>query len=224
MAVRAGAEAYGRAVTTAEPPDARERLRRRALRLEWATVAWNVGEFGVTLALGLAARSLALVAFGLESCVEVFASLVVVWHLRGRGSDRRTRRAMGFVAVAFFGLAAVLVAGAVRSLVVGTRPDDAPLGVAYLAVAVVAMLLLARAKGRVGRALANHPLEHEARITYLDAGLAGGILTALILDASLGWWWTDPLATLAVAALAVPEGLDAWRDHRSGRPGSDRPT
>lgn len=218
MTVRPGAEAYGRAVTTAEPPDAGGRLRRRARRLEWITVGWNVGEFGVTLALGLAARSLALMAYGLESCVEVFASLVVVWHLRGQGSDGRTRRAMGFVAAAFFGLATLLVAGAVHGLVVGTRPDDSPLGVAYLATAAVAMLLLAGAKGRIGRSLGNHPLEHEARITYLDAALAAGILIALVLDARLGWWWTDPLATLAVAAAAVPEGVDAWRDHRNGGP------
>ena len=205
-------------MTTAEPPDDRGRLLRRARRLEWATVGWNVGEFGVTLTLGLAARSLALVAYGLESCVEVFASLVVVWHLRGEGSDRRTRRAMGAVAVAFFVLAALLVIGAVRSLVVGARPESSPLGVVYLAAAVVAMVLLAAAKGRVGRSLANHPLEHEARITYLDAALAGGILVALVLDATLGWWWTDPLATLAVAAASVPEGVDAWRDHRNGGP------
>lgn len=212
-------------MTTAEPPDGRGRLRRRARRLEWVTVGWNVGEFGITLALGLAARSLALVAYGLESCVEVFASVVVVWHLRDQGSALRSRRAMGLVAVAFFGLAALLAAGAVRSLVLGTRPDDSPLGVAYLATAVVAMVLLARAKGRVGRDLADHPLEHEARITYLDAALAGGILLALVLDARLGWWWTDPLAALAVAALAVPEGVDAWRDHRpTGRSGNERAT
>jgi len=205
-------------VTPAERPADRERMARRARRLEWITVGWNVGEFGVTLALGLAARSLALVAYGLESCVEVFASLVVVWHLRGAGSDPRTRRAMGLVAVAFFALAGVLAVGAVRSLVVGTRPDDSPLGVAYLALAVVVMLVLAVQKQRLGRALPNHPLEHEARITFLDAALAFGILTALVLDATLGWWWTDPLAALAVAATAVPEGLDAWRDHRNGSP------
>ena len=205
-------------MTLAEPPADRERLRRRARRLEWVTVGWNVGEFGVTLALGLAARSLALVAYGLESCVEVFASLVVIWHLRGEGSGRRTRRAMGFVAFAFFGLAVLLTVGAVRSLAVGTRPDPSPLGIGYLAAAVVAMVLLAAAKRRVGRALANHPLEHEARITFLDAALAGGILAALVLDATFGWWWTDPLATLAVAAAAVPEGLDAWSDHRDGGP------
>lgn len=199
---------------TAERPDPAERLRQRARRLEWITVAWNVGEFGVTLALGLAARSLALVAYGLESCVEVAASLVVVWQLRRR-DDERTRRALGLVAVAFFVLAAVLVAGATRSLVVGTRPDDSPWGIAYLALAVVAMTLLAGTKGRIGRALPNHPLEHEARITWLDAALAASILAALVLDAWLGWWWTDPLAALGVAVAAIPEGLDAWRDHRS---------
>jgi divalent metal cation (Fe/Co/Zn/Cd) transporter len=205
-------------VNPGEPPGAARARNRQAQRLEWVTIGWNTGEFGITLALGLAARSLALVAYGLESCVEIFASLIVVWHLRGTGSERRTRRAMGLVALAFLGLAAVLVAGAVGSLASGTRPADSPFGIAYLALAVVAMLLLGRAKLRLGRTLPNHPLEHEARITFLDAALAFGILTALVLDATLGWWWADPLAAIAVAASAVPEGLDAWRDHRDGAP------
>jgi divalent metal cation (Fe/Co/Zn/Cd) transporter len=190
---------------------------RRAITLEYATVAWNVVEVGITVALGLAARSLALVAFGLDSLVEIFASSVVLWHLRGDGrvSSPRTRRALRLVAFAFFGLATVLFAGAVESLVVGRHPDDAPLGIAYLAVTATVMFMLGWLKGRLADEIGNHPLVHEARITVLDGCLATGILLALVANTALGWWWADPIAAIVVAVLAVVEGFDAPREHES---------
>jgi len=198
-------------------------LLRRALRLEHLTVAWNVMEVFVTVALGIAAGSLALIAFGLDSCVEIFASVVVLWHLRGEGTDLRTRRAMRYVALAFFLLAVVLVAGAIHGLVVGNKADDSPLGIAYLAVTVLVMFTLSWRKRVVSRSLANHPLEHEARITFLDGVLATGILLALVANAALGWWWADPVAAMVVAIAAIPEGIDALQDSRgvdpSGPPG-----
>ena len=186
----------------------------RALRLEHLTVAWNAMEVVVTIGLGLAAGSLALVAFGLDSCVEIFASSVVLWHLRGTGNVERTRRAMGFVAVAFFLLTAVLLVSAVRSLIVGSEADSSPFGIAYLALTAVVMFTLSWRKRVVGRTLDNHPLEHEARITFLDGMLATGILLALVANAALGWWWADPVAAGLVGIVAIPEGIDAWRDSR----------
>lgn len=187
--------------------DAPDRAYRRALTLEWVTIAWNVVEIGVTIGLGVAAGSLALVAFGLDSGVEIFASLVVVWHLRGdQASGSRMAFGLRLVAVAFFALAAVLAVGGVARLASGTVPDEAPLGIAYLALTLLVMLGLARAKAAVGRQLGAGPLTSEARVTYLDAGLAGGVLAALVLNAWLGWWWADPLAALGVATIAVVEG------------------
>ncbi|MFA5885306.1 MAG: cation transporter [Acidimicrobiia bacterium] len=188
---------------------------RRALRLEYLTVAWNVMEVLLTVTLGVVAGSLALVAFGLDSCVEIFASTVVLWHLRGEGTAHRTRRAMGYVAIAFFLLAAVLFAGAIRGLAVADKADDSYLGIAYLAVTVVVMFTLSWRKRVVGRSLANHPLEHEARITFLDGMLATGILLALVANAALGWWWADPVAAIAVGIAAIPEGIDALHDSRT---------
>ena len=188
--------------------------RDRALRLEHLTVAWNAIEVVVTIGLGVAAGSLALVAFGLDSCVEIFASSVVLWHLGGTGDVARTRRAMGFVAIAFFLLTAVLLVGATRSLLVGSEADSSPFGIAYLAVTAVVMFTLSWRKRVVGRDLDNHPLEHEARITFLDGILATGILLALVANAALGWWWADPVAAGLVGLVAIPEGIDAWRDSR----------
>jgi divalent metal cation (Fe/Co/Zn/Cd) transporter len=172
-----------------------------------------VVEVFVTMGLGIAARSLALIAFGLDSLVEIFASAVVLWHLRGTPGRERTQRALWLVALAFFALAAILLAGAVRDLVTGHRADESPLGIAYLAVTAVVMFSLAAAKWRVSIHLDNHPLEHEARVTFLDGSLAVGILVALAANAALGWWWADPLAAAAVGVLAISEGIAAPREH-----------
>jgi divalent metal cation (Fe/Co/Zn/Cd) transporter len=187
---------------------------RRAALLEYATVAWNSLEVIVTVALGITAKSIALIAFGLDSLVEIFASLVVIWQLRG-GPDAADRapRALRLVAVAFFLLAAVLVAGAVETLVTGRRPDESPLGIAYLAMTAVVMFTLSWRKRRLSERVDSHPLVHEARITFLDGVLASAILLALAANSAFEWWWADPVAALLVAAAAVVEGFQAPVEH-----------
>lgn len=197
-------------------PANRYRFERRGLILEYATIAWNVAEIFVTIGLGVAAGSLALIAFGLDSMVEVFASLVVVWHLRhaDRASDRITGRALRLVSVAFFVLAAVLIVGVVWSIVQGHRPDEAPFGVLYLAVTALVMFGLAAAKRRVGVQLGAEPLRAEARMTFLDGLLATGIMLGLVANAAFGWWWADHAATLVVAGAVFGEGVENWREGR----------
>lgn len=186
---------------------------RRAVRLEWATIAWNVVEVGVTISLGIAARSLALVAFGLDSVVEVFASLVVLWQLRGdTTSTSRIRLALRLVAAAFLALGLFLVVTAGLRLLAGAEVDESPIGIAYLAATVVVMLLLARAKGSLGADLGNHPLAAEARMTLLDGFLAGLILTALLLNLLFGWWWADSLAAFFVGLLAFAEARENFEE------------
>ena len=187
---------------------------RRASDLEWATVAWNVMEVFVTVSLGVAAQSVALIAFGLDSVVEVFASLVVVWQLRGRRVGRkRTNRALRLVALAFFLLAALLLTGAIETLVSERHPDDSPAGIAYLALTAVAMFTLSWRKRVVSAEVDSHPLVHEARITFLDGVLATGVLLALVANAALDWWWADPVAAILVAVAAIVEGINAPRAH-----------
>ena len=190
--------------------DDRERLEQRGLRLEYATIAWNVVEMIVSIGLGIAARSIALIAFGLDTMVELFASIVVVWHLRhpGRDSDVITARALRLVAVAFFLLAAVVSVTAVWSLITRAVPDESLLGIAYIAVTVVVMLSLGIAKRRTGLLLGSEPLAAEARMSVIDAGLALAVLAGLVANAAFGWWWADPLAALAVAFAALREGFE----------------
>jgi divalent metal cation (Fe/Co/Zn/Cd) transporter len=186
----------------------------QALRLEYLTVGWNSIEVFVTIGLGIASGSLALVAFGLDSLIEIFASAVVLWHLRGDGDGAQTRRAMGLVALAFFGLAAILIVAAVEGLASGREADQSPLGIGYLAVTAVVMFTLSWRKRLLGTSLENHPLEHEARITFLDGMLATGVLLALVANVAFGAWWADPIAAALVGLAAIPEGLNALGDSR----------
>lgn len=193
------------------PPD-RTRLRTVGRRLQWATVAWNSVEVLVTVALGVASGSLALVAFGLDSLVEVFASLVVVWQLDGAEADRRERRALRLVAVAFGVLAAYLVVAGVRQIVAGDEPGESPAGIVFLGVTAVVMFGLARWKRRVGTALASAPFRAEASITFLDGCLASSILAALVVNAAFDWWWADPLAAGVIGVVAAHSARRAWAE------------
>ncbi len=202
----------GTGAPRAEP---RQRMHRLALRLEYATIGWNVGEAVLTIALGAIASSLALIGFGTVSIVEVFASGVVVWHLMpGHPIDhpRRTARALRLVAIAFACLAVALVFAGVRDLATGRRPDESIWGVVYLAITVVVMFGLAAAKRRVANRLDSSPLRSEATMTMLDGVLAAATMTGLALNAALGWWWADPAAALLVSLAAANEALENWSE------------
>jgi divalent metal cation (Fe/Co/Zn/Cd) transporter len=196
------------------PPDVDSREQRRALRLVWATVAWNVTEVVASIGIGIAAGSLALVAFGFDSLFEMFASLVVIWHLRGLASPRRTGLALRLVAVAFALLGVTLVAAAWRVLAVGHVADETWLGIGYIGLTAAVMFTLAFLKRSSARRIGSEPLAAEAKLSFLDGLLALGILSALALNVAFGWWWADPVATLVVAAAALREAVENWREAR----------
>jgi divalent metal cation (Fe/Co/Zn/Cd) transporter len=197
-------------------PD-RTRLQRIALRLEYATIAWNLGEAVLTIGLGIAAASLALIGFGTDSIIEVFASSVVVWHIApGHAQDHpgRTARALRLVAIAFSVLAVTLFGVAVRDLATARHPGESPWGIGYLAVTAFVMLGLAIAKRGIARRLDSAPLHSEARLTFLDGMLAAGTTVGLALNALWGWWWADPAAALLVALAAASEARENWLEAR----------
>jgi divalent metal cation (Fe/Co/Zn/Cd) transporter len=171
-------------------------------------------EVVVTITLGVLAGSLALIAFGLDSLIEVFASAVVILHLRDSTpdpGDRRTHRSLRLIAVAFFILSAYLVAASIRSLVVAEQPAASPVGIAYMALTACAMFTLATWKRRLARALGSEPLDREAEVTYLDSALSVGILVALTVNPLFGWWWADPLAAFGIGLYAAYAGIGSWR-------------
>jgi divalent metal cation (Fe/Co/Zn/Cd) transporter len=187
------------------------RLLRRGLRLEYATLAWNVVGCGIVLAAAWMARSVALAGFGLDSVIEIFASVVVVWQLKGV-DQARERTALRLIGSAFFALAVYILAQSGYTLISGIRPDPSPGGMLWLTLTVAAMLLLAYGKDRTGKALGNVVLQSEARVTVIDGVLAAAVLAGLALNALFGWWWADPLAGLVIVYYGVKEGLHAWRN------------
>ena len=191
-------------------PDSAARLRRRGFWLEYASMAWMTVEAAVAITAGIAASSIALVGFGLDSVIEFCSAAIVVWQLRG-GEERETR-AVKLIGVTFFALAAYLAVEAIRDLAVRSRPEQSTAGLAVTAAALIVMPLLALAKQRTGRALGNRTLIADAAESAFCAFTSGAALLGLGLNAGLGWWWADPAAALVIAALAVKEGLEAWED------------
>jgi divalent metal cation (Fe/Co/Zn/Cd) transporter len=188
---------------------------RRGRRLQYATIAWNLMEVVVTISLGVAASSLALIAFGLDSLVEVFASVVVVWYIARHDTHGSSRRATRLVAVAFAILAVYLIAASVSNLASGAVADSSPLGIAYLAVTAFVMFGLAVVKRSTATAAQSAPLVAEASMTFLDGCLATGILVALALNAGAGLWWADPAAAAIVAVFCAREAVVTWRGDSS---------
>lgn len=180
------------------------------LGLEYATLGWNVVGTRVVVTAAMTAHSIALAGFGLDSLIEIFASVVVVWQLTGR-SEVRERMAMRMIGWAFLALAIYILLQTAWALSAGDRPAPSPGGIAWLLATFIAMLLLAYGKRAAGRGLHNRVLLTEARVTLIDAILASAVLAGLVLNAALGWWWANPTAGLVIVYYAIREGTSALR-------------
>ena len=186
------------------------RYNERAVRLAWATIAWNVVEAVVAIAAGTAASSIALVGFGLDSTVEVMSAVVIVWQFRGLAEDRE-RRALKLIAVSFFALAAYVGMQAIVDLLRRSEPQSSAVGIGLAIASLIVMPILARAKRLNGNAMGSATVVADSNQTKLCAYLSAILLAGLILNATAGWWWADPVAAMGIAALAVNEGRRAWR-------------
>jgi divalent metal cation (Fe/Co/Zn/Cd) transporter len=178
--------------------------------LEYLTLGWNVVGCIVVLVAAWSARSVALAGFGLDSLIEIFASLVVVWQLKGIHRDRE-RLALRQIGFAFVALVIYVLLQSIFTVLSGSRPAPSSGGIVWLGLTFGAMLALAFGKLRVGRRLANVVLQTEARVTLVDAYLAGAVLLGLVLNALAGWWWADPLAGLVIVYYGAREGVQALR-------------
>ena len=186
----------------------RARLLQRGLWLEYVTLGWNVVVVVSVALAALDAHSVALAGFGLDSLIEILASLVVVWQLTDSGGGRE-RIAMRIIGGSFLVLAIYIAAQATYLLVTARAPAASPLGIAWTALTCVAMLGLAFGKTRTGAALGNPVLQTEGRVTLVDAYLAAAVLIGLVLNATLGWWWADPLAGFVIVFYGLKEGWEA---------------
>jgi divalent metal cation (Fe/Co/Zn/Cd) transporter len=190
----------------------RERWLRRGRLITWGAIAWHLVEFGIAIVAGIVAGSIALVAFGADSLIEAGAGLVLAWLFSGQralstASEQRARR---LIAISFFVLTAYVIVEAGRSLITAAEPSTSWPGIGLAAFTAATMPLLARAKTRVARELGSRAAASESKQTMLCAYLSVALLAGLGANALLGWWWADPIAGLAVAAVALREGLAGW--------------
>jgi divalent metal cation (Fe/Co/Zn/Cd) transporter len=189
----------------------RTRLRRRAQLLAGASVGYNAIEAVIAIAAGLAAGSVALVGFGLDSTVEVSSGLIILWQFRHAMPESRERMALRLMAASFFALAAYVSFESVRALLGGHDPDPSTVGIGLAVASLIVMPFLSWAQRRTGRALGSNAVVADSTQTLLCTYLSAVLLVGLLLNATLGWSWADPLAGLVIAAVAVKEGREAWR-------------
>jgi divalent metal cation (Fe/Co/Zn/Cd) transporter len=207
--------------TVATP--ARAALVRRALRLEVLTVGWNVVEGVIAVGAAVAAGSVALLGFGIDSFVETASGLVMLWrfhaerHARAAGEiERLEHRALRLVGATLLLLAGWVALDATRTLWERERPEPSAVGIALTAVSILAMRWLARAKRRTASLLGSRALEADAFQTTACFWLSVVTLGGIGLNAAFGWWWADPLAALGMVPLIAKEGLEAWRGEGCG--------
>jgi divalent metal cation (Fe/Co/Zn/Cd) transporter len=194
---------------------------RRGQWLTWTTLGYNSLEGLLSVGAGLVAGSVALIGFGVDSFLEVTASLAAIWRLRADAEPVRRafaeRRALRVIGVCFLALAVYVSFDAAHSLLSRAVPDESPVGIAIAAVSLVVMPLLARAKRQVATALESRAIRAEARQTDICMYLSAILLGGLALNALFAWWWVDPLAALAMVPFIAWEGREAFR----GRVGCD---
>ncbi len=198
--------------------DRRTVLRRRVRLLVAATITYNLVEAVVALAAGTVAGSVALIGFGLDSLVEVASAAAVAWQFAADDSQRRERTALRVIAWAFFVLAAYVTIEAVRTLVDGAEAEHSTVGIVLLALSVVVMPFLSLAQRRTGRELGSNSAVADSKQTLLCTYLSAVVLVGLVLNSTLGWWWADPIAALALAGVAVKEGREALRGESAAPP------
>lgn len=196
-----------------KPPTAARRsvLHRRVRWIVAGTITYNVIEAVVALTAGTIASSSALIGFGLDSVVEVLSAAAVAWQFAAPDPQHRERVTMRVIAFSFFGLAAFVTVDALRALLGAAEPEHSPVGIGLAAVSLVVMPLLSWFERRTGRELGSASAVADSKQTLLCTYLSAVLLVGLVLNSTLGWTWADPVAALVIAAVAVREGLEAWR-------------
>ena len=194
----------------------RDTLIKKALTLEYATVGWNVIEAGVAISAGLAADSVALIGFGLDSIIEVTAAVALIWRLTREAEEETNaeRRALLVVGLTFFALAAYVAFESAKTLWFREVPRESLVGIALAVASGIIMPWLGLAKRRLARQLGSKALAADAVETLVCAWLSAILLAGLGLNSLFNWWWADPVAGLLMAGFIVREGWEAIEESR----------
>lgn len=198
----------------------REVLGRRAKRLALFSVTYNVAEAVIAIGAGLAAGSVALVGFGLDSTVEVSSGLIILWQFSHALPESREKLALRLMSISFFVLAGYVGFESTRALVGGHDADASPVGIVLASVSLCVMPVVSWAQRRTGRALGSNAVVADGTQTLLCTYLSAVLLVGLLVNALWGWSWADPVAGLVIAAIALREGVQAWRGEGCCAPGS----
>lgn len=191
--------------------ETRTRLHRRVRLIVAFTITYNVIEGIVAVWAGAVASSAALIGFGLDSAVEVLSAAAIAWQFTRKSPERWEKVTVRAIGLAFFLLAAYVTIDAVLSLIDQEGPTHSPFGLGITALSLIVMPLLAWYEVRTGRELGSKAVIADAKQLILCVYLSGAVFVGLIFNSLLGWWWADSVAALVVAALAVREGIEAWR-------------
>ena len=197
------------------PPATRAEAVTRQKWLTAATIGWNGVEGVVAITAGIAAGSVSLIGFGMDSGIEVSAALILTWRLaqerRAGCKQEADLLAQRLIAISFAALALYVGFESVRDLVLADRPEESLVGIVLAALSLATMPVLARAKRRLAPLIGSRAVDAEATQTVLCALMSAGLLVGLGANAVLGWWWADPLAGLFIASLAAYETVAVWR-------------
>jgi divalent metal cation (Fe/Co/Zn/Cd) transporter len=196
------------------PPSRTDVLTRRVRLLVAATISYNLVEAAIALVAGTAASSTALIGFGIDSLIEVSSAAAVAWQFAARDAAARASRehiALRVIACSFFALAAFVTIDAVRALIGAGEAQPSTVGLALAAVSLAVMPVLSLAQRRAGRELGSGSAVADSKQTLLCTYLSAVLLIGLGLNSLFGWSWADPVAALVIGAVAVKEGVDAWR-------------
>ncbi|WP_415840252.1 cation transporter, partial [Nocardiopsis gilva] len=192
-------------------PTRRATLVRRVRLIVAATIAYNVVEAFVAITAGALASSTALIAFGLDSTIEVVSALAVAWQFSSRDHETRERVTLRIIAVSFFALAAYVSWESISGLLGADRAEHSTVGLILAALSLLIMPFLSYAERRTGRELGSATAVADSKQTLLCTYLSAVLLAGLALNSLFGWWWADAAAALVIAGVAVKEGIEAWR-------------
>ncbi|MGO4247983.1 cation transporter [Paenarthrobacter sp. RAF54_2] len=194
-----------------EASERRTVLTRRIRLFAAATITYNVIEAAAALWAGGAADSSALIGFGLDSVIEVASAVALSWQFSAKDPERREHLTLRIIAISFFALAAFVTFEAIRSLTGGGEAQHSTPGIVIAALSLAIMPVLSWAQRRAGHELGSKTAVADSKQTLLCTYLSAVLLMGLVLNSTLGWWWADAGAALVIAAVAVREGINAWR-------------
>lgn len=198
-------------MSTTLTPDRRETLQRRIRWIVAATIGYNLIEAVVAITAGTLASSSALVAFGLDSTIEVLSAAAVAWQFTRRDPDRWEKPTLRVIAVAFFALAVYVTATSLFTLIGRVEAEHSTLGIVITALSVIIMPFLSFAERRAGRELGSATAVADSKQTLICTYLSAAVLIGLLVNTWFGWWWADAIAGLVIAIFAIREGIEAWR-------------